>query len=91
MSKISMIPIGTFPLKPNDPDFKQNPCILFNGAVVHTAIRHSLIEDEDDCDYSLFVTVETLEMFVTFEMACDTEVKLGEYWHGSAYLSAVIC
>ncbi len=90
MADFSLIPMGTFPLDPDDPDFRQNPWISFSGKVVHLALRRCRDSASEDCDYALCVTVKTLDMLVTFELECNAEVEIGEYWHGAAFLSAVI-
>lgn len=90
MADLSMIPMGTFALDPDDPDFRQNPWISFTGKVVHTALRRCHDAKPDDCGYALCVTVKTLDMLVSFELDCDTEAEVGTYWHGAAFLSAVI-
>ncbi len=90
MAPIAMIPIGTFPLEADDPSFRQSPWIIFNGKVIHLALRRCHDSDPADNDYALCVTVETADLLVTLEVQCEAEVELGEYWHGTAFLSAVI-
>ena len=86
MAGISMIPMGTFSLEPDDPDFQPQPTIIFSGKVLNVAQNPNPSEEE----YQYYVEVETLDMTLALYLDCDEKIEVGNYIHGVAWLSAVI-
>lgn len=86
MTEISMIPMGTFSLEPDDPDFQPQPTIIFSGKVLNVAQNPNPSEEE----YQYYVEVETLDMTLALYFDCDETIEVGNYIHGIAWLSAVI-
>ena len=81
MAPISMIPMGTFPVK-DDPDFVESPHILFSGMV--TEVESMLPSKPGDPNYCL--TIETLEFEFHLYARVDKPVDAGYIIHGVAWL-----
>ena len=86
MAEFSMIPMGTFPLEPDDPDFTPQPTIIFCGKVLDASKNPEPTPDT----YNYRVEVKTLDLFLTLYLDSDEDIPVGAYIHGVAWLSAVI-
>jgi hypothetical protein len=82
MASVSMIPIGTFPINPDDEDFQESPHIMFTGKV--TAVEFDSDAREDEPNY--FVSVKTLEMDANIFLLYEGVIKVGEIISGIAWL-----
>ncbi|MBE6069674.1 MAG: hypothetical protein E7211_18585 [Clostridium lundense] len=82
MATISLIPVGTFPLNPNDKQFHQSPHILFSGIVRSVEWNPSAEDDEANC----CLTIETLDITLTLYCRNEAPVEAGYIVHGVAWL-----
>ena len=82
MDIISMIPMGTFSVKPDDEDFQESPHILFTGKVLDVAWNPEADEDDANC----CVLVETLGLMINLYLNYDKPVEKEYIVHGVAWL-----
>ena len=82
MDIISMIPVGTFSVEPDDEDFEESPHILFTGRVLDVEWAPEADEDEPNC----CILIETLELVITMYLRYDKPVERGFIVHGAAWL-----
>ena len=82
MDVIAMIPAGTFPLDPDDEDFKPSPWIIYSGRVIQV----EKLEAKKENRPNYFIVVETLGMITGLYTHFDGEIKPGNIVHGTAWL-----
>ena len=82
MAVVSMIPMGTFPVNPDDKDFEESPHILFTGKVLDVEWNPEAEEDEANC----CLLIETLELLVNLYLRYDKPIENGYIVHGVAWL-----
>lgn len=82
MAVISMIPMGTFSVDPDDNTFEESPHILFTGKVLDVEWDSSADDDEPNC----CILIETLGMMINLYIRYNAPIEEGYIIHGVAWL-----
>lgn len=82
MAKQSLIPMGTFPLDPDDENFEESPHILFGGIVLDAAFLRDAPENDANC----CLLVETLGMNFELYFRYEGTIEPGNAVYGVAWL-----
>lgn len=82
MDTLSMIPTGTFPADPKEPDFRQAASILFSGIVRGVVRNPEPKEGEPVC----MLRIETFAMSFDLFYFADEPLEPGSILHGEAWL-----
>ncbi len=86
MAPVSMIPMGTFPLREEDEDFEPSPHILFTGKVLDVDRNENAGPEDANC----CLIIETLGLTFRLFTRCGRDVREGYYVHGVAWLFGMI-
>ena len=82
MAPVSLIPMGTFPVDPDDKNFQQSPNIIFSGKVLRADFDAEAAAE--DPNYS--IVVETFKMNFTLICQYDGEIAKDNIISGIARL-----
>lgn len=83
MAEISMIPMGSFALDPEDEGLAQSSLILFSGKVLDVEWNPP---DADPDEVNCCALIETLGLFINLFFQCDKPLEKGYIVHGTAWL-----
>ena len=78
MTPVSLIPIGTFPLNPDD---SPSPYVMFSGKVAYVE-KNPDPQGELNC----FLRIETYGMMISTYIHSDNEIRVGNIVSGVAWL-----
>lgn len=87
MAPKSLIPTGTFSVKPDDADFRPTPHILFAGMVREVEVNPDA--EEDDANYCLAIESYCLNFYLYLRY--DGEIEVGDIAYGIAWLFGDLC
>lgn len=82
MAPVSLIPVGTFPLNPQDDDFKPSPYVSFSGIVQDAEIDLDTDENTPNCKLTIETYGFTFDLYIHY----DGNIELQGIVCGTAWL-----